>query len=107
MREKINKFREYLDYIEEHYNNVQRAWALINEKCPNSFRFISDDFVWHLINEDVIMHDISKLSTKEFTQYRQYFHPCEGESVNKSEFKKAWNRHKKENQHHWENWTIL
>lgn len=33
MIEKIKKFREYLDYIEEHYNNVQKAWALINEKC--------------------------------------------------------------------------
>ena len=54
MKEKIQKFREYLDYIEEHYDNVQKAWALINEKCPkNKFRFLYDDFVWHSIDTEV------------------------------------------------------
>ena len=27
MQELIQKTREYLDYVERHYNNVQKAWA--------------------------------------------------------------------------------
>ena len=33
MQELIQKTREYLDYVERHYNNVQKAWAELNEKC--------------------------------------------------------------------------
>jgi hypothetical protein len=85
MIEKINKFREYLDYIEEHYNNVQKAWKLINEKCQNkNFRFISDDFVWHTIDSEVKQHDMSKLSEQEFTQYRQFFFPSKEEEKMKN-----------------------
>lgn len=105
MIEKIKKFREYIDYIEEHYNNVQKAWALINEKCPNKFRFIHDDFVWHTIDAEVKAHDLSKLSSEEFTQYRQFFFPCEGEEKNKDLFKQAWEHHKNQNEHHWQTWT--
>ena len=106
MVEKIKKFHEYLDYIEEHYTNVQIAWALINKKCRgNHFRFMYDDFVWHTIAAAVKDHDLSKLSAEEFTQYRQFFFPCEGEKKDKDLFVRAWAHHKKKNSHHWENWT--
>ena len=105
MIEIINKFREYLDYIEEHYNNIQKAWKLINEKCDNSFRFIHDDFVWGTIDSEIKTHDLSKLSPEEFTQYRQFFFPCPSERKNKELFDLAWEHHKSNNVHHWENWT--
>jgi len=106
MEKTIQKFREYLDYIEEHYDNVQKAWKLINDKCPNDeFRFISDDFVWGIINAEVKGHDLSKLSAEEFTQYRQYFFPVENEHKNKEMFKAAWEHHKDRNDHHWQTWT--
>lgn len=106
MIEKINKFREYLDYIEEHYSNVQKAWKIINKKCKGkSFRFMGDDFIWHNIDKNVKMHDMSKLSTEEFTQYRQYFFPCDYESKNEDIFNKAWEHHKSNNTHHWQNWV--
>ncbi len=106
MLDKINKFREYLDYLETHYNNVQKAWVLINEKCKDKgFRFISDDLVWHTIDTEVKQHDCSKLSAEEFTQYRQYLFPCDDEERNKDLFRQAWENHKKENEHHWQHWT--
>lgn len=106
MEEKIKKFREYLDYIDENYNHVQKAWKLINDKCPNDkFRFISDDFVWGTIDSEVKSHDLSKLSAEEFTQYRQFFFPCENEKKDKDLFKIAWGHHKKHNDHHWQTWT--
>ena len=39
----IQKTREYLDYLEEHYNNVQKAWKIIQDKCKD-MPFIYDDF---------------------------------------------------------------
>lgn len=106
MKERIAKFREYLDYIERHYDNVQKAWKLINDKCGSGFRFISDDYVWNCIDQNVKNHDLSKLSAAEFTQYRQYFFPAAYEEKDKDLFNSAWENHKKENPHHWQNWTI-
>ena len=106
MKEIIQKFREYLDYIEEHYDNVQEAWKLLNEKCDNSFQFISDDYIWHSIDQNVKNHDLSKLSKEEFTQYRQFFFPVDGAEKDKSLFDSAWTNHKEQNPHHWENWTV-
>lgn len=106
IKEKITKFREYLDYFERHYDNVQKAWALIKEKCEGKgFRFLDDDYVYQVIQLDVLMHDESKLSAEEFTQYRQFFFPAEGEKKEKNLFKDAWGHHKKHNAHHWQNWT--
>lgn len=104
MKEKIAKFREYLDYIERHYDNVQKAWKMINDKCAG-FRFLYDDFVWHSINLEVKSHDMSKLSEQEFTQYRQYFFPCKNEEKNKLLFEGAWENHKNNNDHHWQKWV--
>ena len=44
MLDKIQKFREYLDYVERHYNNVQKAWKLINgdldmKRCDLKYEF--------------------------------------------------------------------
>jgi len=106
VKAKIAKFREYLDYFERHYDNVQKAWALINEKCADKgFRFMYDDFVWATINAEVRMHDDSKLSKEEFTQYRNYWFPAEGEDKDKESFRAAWEHHKAHNEHHWQTWT--
>lgn len=104
--ERINKYREYLDYLEQHYNNVQRAWDFVKARCEGQdFRFLADDYVYTLINLDVLTHDVSKLSAEEFTSYRNFFFPVEGEYVDKDAFYVAWEHHKKHNAHHWQNWT--
>lgn len=106
MKDKIQKFREYLDYIERHYDNVQKAWKLIDDKCANKgFKWHWDDHCWHIIDQEVKSHDLSKLSAEEFTQYRQFFYPCDGEEKNKDLFKEAWEHHKENNIHHWQSWT--
>lgn len=106
MKEKIQKFRDYLDYIEEHYDNVQKAWKLVNEKCKGQcFPFMYDDHLWFSLDAMIKKHDMSKLSEEEFTQYRQFFYPCVGEVKNKELLNKGWEHHKKNNAHHWETWT--
>jgi hypothetical protein len=112
--ETIQKTREYLDYIEEHILNVEKAWKILQETCK-SMRFVWDDYVYYRIGADIKRHDMSKLSKEELVQYRRNFFPTSEESVWMKEkvfkniveddFDAAWESHKKHNNHHWENWT--
>ena len=102
----VIKTREYCDYLEEHLTNVKWAWDVLQDKCKD-MDFIWDDYKWSCIDYWVKEHDLSKFSKEEFTQYRNNFFPVENESVNKNSFNDAWEHHKKENDHHWENWTKL
>lgn len=100
--EQIKKTREYLDYVEEHVLNVQKAWNVLKEKCK-TMRFIWDDFYYFSITDEIYRHDLSKLSENEFIQYRKSFYPTNLEE--KYNMSTAWEHHKKHNPHHWENWT--
>lgn len=100
--EYINKTREYLDYIEDHLKNVQKSWDEIKIKCKD-MRFMYDDFFYFSINDAIENHDVSKLSEFELVQYRESFFP-----VNESrKLGEAWDHHKNNNPHHWENWTSI
>lgn len=100
--EQIQKTREYLNYIEEHVKNVQKAWTEIQEKCNDMF-FIQNDSYYEDIGTEVQGHDLSKMSESEFIQYRKAFYPtCDEPKYDMSE---AWEHHKKNNPHHWETWT--
>jgi hypothetical protein len=100
----IDKTREYLDYLEEHFNNVHKAFNEIAKKCKNMF-FIKELEFYNQLIKMVIEHDISKFSDKEFTQYRDYFFPCSGCIQNKEAFDKAFENHVLLNNHHWQNWV--
>lgn len=97
----IAKTREYLDYVERHILNIQRAWVEIQEKCQ--IPCVWDDYRFWSLNAAVQEHDLSKLGPEEFTQYRKTFYPAESEE--KAELGEAWEHHKETNPHHWENWT--
>lgn len=105
MIDKLNKFREYIDYIEEHYYNVQKSWELVQVKCKD-MHFIYDDNLFFQLDAEIKNHDLSKLSGMEFTQYRQFFFPTNQEIKDKLLFSKAWDHHKVKNSHHWQTWTM-
>lgn len=111
-RDVINKTREYLDYIEEHFNNVILAFDEFAEKSG-----YHEDFLL-ILKGQILSHDYSKLSEKEFVQYRKTFFPTDDEEgfanrtygisaklLNASSFCDAWENHKENNPHHWENWS--
>ncbi len=102
--EVIKKTREYLDYIEDHVNSVQKAWELLCSKCSD-MRFVYDDYVYNEISTAIFKHDLSKLSSDEFVQYRKNFYPVSQKEKEESNFEPAWEHHKANNPHHWENWT--
>ena len=103
--EVIQKTREYLDYIEEHIHNVNKAWIELQEKCKD-MQFVCDDFYFSSISDEVASHDLSKLSEAEFVQYRKVFYPVKGEPEG-YDMSEAWEHHKSHNPHHWENWTTI
>ena len=106
MIEKIRKTREYLDYLEEHYNNVQKAFKLVAEKCKD-MRFIYDDFYYWSLRTAVENHDDSKMSPEEFIAYRKHFFPVNAEEKKESreDAEKAIDHHYKNNMHHWQSWV--
>lgn len=99
----IRKTREYLDYVEEHVLNVQRAWGEVQAKCKD-MRFVYDDFVYNCLDMEVQMHDTTKLHPEELVQYRRQFYPLNDREKGAG-FKEAWEHHKLFNPHHWETWT--
>jgi len=108
MKDKIIKMKEYLDYIEEHYDNVQKAWKIIQDKCKD-MKIIYDDYEFNMINQMIKSHDESKLNSSEFQAYRKYFYPTEYEKqykeIHKIDFDRAWYSHWVHNPHHWQCWT--
>jgi hypothetical protein len=110
--QQIAKTREYLDYLEEYVNNIQKAWKEIQHKCKD-MNIVYDDFYYNWINNEVHWHDASVMSEEEFTQCRKKFYPTDiekQEAVEKGveiDITTAFEHHKAENPHHWENWTKL
>lgn len=117
MNDLILKTQEYLEYIDEHYKNVQKAWLILREKCSD-MKFIYDDFDFNRLDTAIKNHDNSKLHMNEFQYYRQYFFPTNAEEnianscygmpakeYFKGDFEKAWEHHKAHNHHHWQTWT--
>ncbi len=100
---RIEQFRNYLDYLEEHILNVERAWKILQDCCPD-MKFIWDDYSFHTLDAEIKYHDLSKFSAEEFIQYRLAFYSCDDEEKN-TPLGAAWEHHKEHNPHHWENWT--
>ena len=98
------KIREYCDYIDEHLNNVFKAWGIVQDAC-NDMNVIYDDHLFWVIDQMIKEHDISKMSHAEFIPYQRNFYPVEDKDG--SDFPEAWEHHKDQNPHHWENWTKI
>lgn len=115
---KIQVIRAYCDYVEEHLNNVKKAWGIL-QKALKHENVIYDDHLFWTTQAMIEDHDLSKMSMHEFIQYAEWFHGeygqkydiwqdgGEGEAAHKdvrNVFFAAWEHHKKRNLHHWESW---
>lgn len=107
MTQTIRQTEAYLQYVEEHYMNVQRAWALMKKKCSDH-AFVTHDLSRKFLDEEVNRHDLSKLSKAEFTPFRRKFFPTSfdiDKGQIRQEFSLAWIHHQDHNHHHWQRWT--
>lgn len=101
----LQKHREYLDYLEKHYDNVQTAWKIVQKACEHH-PFVYDDFLFHTLNHEIENHDLSKFSAEEFSFYRRGLFQTNREgSFPPEEVKSAIEHHYNCNAHHWQNWT--
>jgi hypothetical protein len=100
--ETVQKNREYLDYLEKHYNYVQKAFLIVSKALDLD----KDGELYQNLRNQVSCHDMSKLSDKEFVQYRRKFFPTSADKelsmVVEHGFGLAWDNHKKSNPHHFE-----
>lgn len=102
---------EYTQYIDNHRNNVQKAW----DELKNNDRVIDyivknadtkpSNFL-SLLDAYIAAHDKSKYGKEEFDAYRKWFYPVSEEEKQsaKEEFDLAWKHHYKRNMHHWDWW---
>jgi len=96
----IDQTRAYLDYLEEHFTNIRKAFQAISEACDGMV-WVGDDCTWHTLRNEVCWHDVSKFSKEEFTQYRAKFFPTEYDTEDIAlNFAEAWNHHYSCNEHH-------
>lgn len=97
----IENTRQYLDYLEEHLENVRLAFIELSNAC-DGMMWVGDDCSWHTLRQEVINHDLSKFTKHEFVQYRDQFFPVSEIDKEHSDFDLAWENHKDENHHHHE-----
>lgn len=106
---RVEKEREYIDYIRKHKANVIKAFD----------EMTSDSYLNDVYNSDIVNalnelkyiieeHDDSKFSDEEFDAYRANFYPVNDQEKedNEDAFKLAWEHHYKVNDHHPEHWII-
>jgi len=101
--EYIKKTREYLNYLEDHINNVRKAFQEVAEACKDMW-WVKEDYSFHELREDVCYHDLSKFSQQEFVPYREEFFPIKNEVG--WFFSEAQEHHKHCNTHHYESVEI-
>ena len=116
--ERINKEKEYYDYIKEHVRNVVAAFnryflPLLDKN--NICKYVSDDDLKNailIVKDRIEAHDASKYLDAEFNAYRAKYHPTANESKGDSDYialvddryREACEHHYQNNRHHPEYW---
>ena len=110
--EQKKKEKEYKKYIDEHIDNVHKAWEFMkrNKKVMDYIAKISGvniSFTISALNSQIKSHDMSKFSLDEWEPYRMHHHPAnEQEKIDsQAAYEKAWEHHYTNNLHHWNWWA--
>jgi len=92
----------YNEYINEHVENVQRAYRALIGFMPDLPDKLGLEPLAILCD-----HDKSKWSSEEYDAYDKYFYGKTGRSHKIVEdFKYAWLHHIHNNPHHWQYWVL-
>ena len=93
----------YFAYIEQHRENVKKAWYHVLRPAIESDSKYKDA----VDSLDVLIesHDVSKYDPNEFHRYDAYFY--KGLSAEESEIDLGWLHHQNSNRHHWQYWVII
>ena len=93
--ENYKPFIKYAHYLVKHITLTEMVYRLL----------LLELYDLDLTEENLIYHDYSKFSKVEFLTYTNYFY--NEKDKNEDDFKKAWNKHQKQNRHHWQYWLLI
>lgn len=93
--------KEYNKYLQEHKNNVAKAFYWLQTNLPELLKGEYD--YERQITAD---HDQSKSDNDEYNAYDAYFYGSDQSFAVKQEFNEAWLNHIHKNPHHWQFWVL-
>lgn len=96
--------RKYKDYLNEHKNNVTKAFDWIVKNIGNNIFTYNEYRTCQMLIRD---HDSSKYDMEEFIPYALYFYGEEKTDNVKQSFDVAWLIHIHKNPHHWQHWVLI
>lgn len=105
---KRKKEKEYRAYIDDHKKKILRAYYEMIH-CKDLEWIIKDSVIMKRLWDRALVHDDDKYEKEIFHAYRKHYFPINEEEKEKAakDYKKAWDYHKKNNDHHWQartNW---
>lgn len=93
---------EYDNYLEQHRNNVYKAYDWIRYNLPNLLVGANGFYT-----QIEMAHDRSKNDREEYYAYDQYFYGGKRTKEIKENFNVAWLHHIHNNPHHWQHWVLI
>ena len=96
---------KYDEYIQEHKENVGKAFDWLSENIPEIFD--NDVFKGECEFQCKFAHDKSKYDAEEYDAYDKYFYGGNKSFEVVENFNKAWLHHIHVNHHHWQHWILI
>ena len=103
--------QEYNQYLDDHINNVRRAFDWLKTSGVFDQIGMSPRKV-DVCDRHIVLHDKSKYNDFEYRAYDSYFYGEEftdeasRDSINR-DFNNAWLCHIHHNKHHWQHWVLI
>lgn len=96
--------REYDLYLEQHKENVAKAFNWIRYNLPEvPFYIPGVDYEAQIC----FRHDASKTEPDEYEAYDIWFYGGNRSYQAKEDFNRAWLTHIHRNPHHWQHWVLI
>ena len=108
--EQKQKEDEYKEYVDEHVQNVKRAWKKLsqNKKFKEYIKTVTDHekLLYTFVDTLIENHDYTKYGIDEWEGYRKWYFPVdEQEKEDATRLQEmAWEHHYENNPHHWDCW---
>lgn len=96
--------QKYDEYIQEHKDNVNKAFTWIKKNIPEVF---DKDILRDTEYNCIYGHDLSKSNLDEYNAYNAYFYGNNRSFEVVEEFNRAWLLHIHRNPHHWQYWVLI
>ena len=103
--------KAYNEYLEDHIENVKKAFNWMIDQGILDFLDLDDDEI-EKYSKVIYNHDNTKYWADEYEAYDRYFYPDEYEdnppfSQRVEEYQRAWLEHMHRNPHHWQHWVLI